>query len=168
MKHVFRCQSIRNTRLSLELWLQFSLHIHLQNKWWLYRKHDECIHFRPLHSEKKKICIQLLYLDHFPALSCMAHASDAKSFSSLSINCVGYSSSANAIAMDSLNGVKHLPVVQLTISAETVDQFENQFLWNVWTTGILLSLPQKSMQSCSCNFIWNIMWNTFTSLFTIC
>lgn len=89
-------------------------------------------------------------------------------FLSLPINCVGYSSSANAIAMDSMNAVKHLPVVQLTISAETVDQFENQFLWNVWTTGILLSLPQKSMQSCSCNFIWNIMWNTFTSLFTIC
>lgn len=52
-------------------------------------------------------------------------------FLSLPINCVGYSSSANAIAMDSLNAVKHLPVVQLTISAETVDQFENQFLWNV-------------------------------------
>lgn len=83
-----------------------------------------------IHREEK-ICMQLLYLDHFPASSYMAHASDAKNFSSLSINCVGYSSSANAIAMDSLNAVKHLRVVQLTISAETVDQFENQFLRNV-------------------------------------
>lgn len=96
-------------RIPGSVWLQFSLHIYLLNKWWLRREHDEYIHFRPVHSFNKK-CIQLLYWYDFPVSYMPRCMPFAKRFEH------------SLQAIDTENSVMHFcPRDQLSISG-----------WSIW------------------------------------